>query len=89
MYKCSGSIVVQGDGDFELLTSERVAYDAYAALDLVLSHLMKQLSMQEPPAQRGTLEWNLLAWVDPVVTSDQVSLLTAQQRERDAAVEIK
>lgn len=83
MYKCSGSLVLGGDQDHEVLTYDRVAASPYAALEWVVHDLLRQLSVQSLPVRGTTLDWNLICWVDPVLTPDEAKTLLMNQRAAD------
>ena len=87
-YKCEMTIVVHGDGEFHVISEERVADDPLLGLDLLWIQCKQQLSMRAKPLKPTTFEVQVLAFVDPILHPDDAAVRRRQQELLDKSKRI-
>lgn len=80
VFKCSLTVVIEGDGDSDVVSEERVAVNPLIGLDLLWTRVKEQLSMLALPIAAGTSSMQLLGWVDPILHPSEAEMASTKQR---------
>lgn len=83
LFKCSLTVVIDEDGEDEVVTEERVASNPVIGLDLLWTRVKEQLSLIASGLRPAEASFQVLGWVDPILNASEAEMAMTKQKLLD------